>query len=47
MNCDEKVINKITMKMKPQSCGIDEVSLKIVKGFKQIVITILVYLVDL
>ena len=35
------------MKMKSQSCGIEEVSLKIVKATKQIVIPILVYLVNL
>ena len=47
MNCDEKEINEIIMKMKSQSCGKDEVSLKIVKATKQIVIPILVYLVNL
>ena len=46
-NCDENEINEIIMSMKSQSCGVDEVSLKVVKAIKTIVIPILTHLINL
>ena len=46
-NCDENEINEIILRMKSQSCGVDDVSLKIVKAAKTIVIPILTHLTNL
>ena len=46
-NCDENEINEIIMSIKSQSCGVDEVSLKVVKAIETIVISILNHLINL
>ena len=46
-NCDENEISEIIMRMESQSCGVDEVSLKVVKATKTIVIPILTHLINL